>query len=62
MFEELDGLVSVFYDGSVHLSIWFVIHNYEAILYLFLYISKTLFLMLDIHFIIHIITVDNYEG
>ena len=31
MFEEFDGLVSVFNDGSVHLSVCLVIHNYEAV-------------------------------
>ena len=31
MFKELDGLVSVFNDGSVHLSICLVINNYEAV-------------------------------
>ena len=31
MLHELDGLVSVFNDGSVHLSVYLVIHNYEAV-------------------------------
>ena len=31
MLNELDGLVSVFNDGSVHLSVYIVIHNYEAV-------------------------------
>ena len=31
MFKELDGLVSVFNDSSVHLSVCLVIHNYEAV-------------------------------
>jgi len=31
MLEELDGLVSVFNDGSIHLSVCLVIHNYEAV-------------------------------
>ena len=31
MLHELDGLVSVFNDGSVHLSVCLVIHNYETV-------------------------------
>ena len=31
MFKELDGLVSVFNDSSVHLSVCLVIHNYETV-------------------------------
>jgi hypothetical protein len=31
MFKDLDGLVSVFNDSSVHLSVCLVIHNYEAV-------------------------------
>lgn len=31
MFEKLDGFVSVLNDGSVHLSVCLVIHNYETV-------------------------------
>ena len=35
MLEELDGLVSVFNDGSIHLSVCLVIHNYKTVESLF---------------------------
>ncbi len=42
MFEELDGLVSVFDDDRVHLSICLVIHNYEAVDDLFFPVGKSI--------------------